>query len=641
MRPSVAALAALLLSTTAQAALLPVESVTLSASGLAVITQPFEATNKPETLSLPVRMRDVDDVLKTLVVLSPEVGLRSISLSGQDGLALPLTPQQAGSVPELLRTLKGETLSVTGSRTLSGRIMAVDVQPATKTQPVRHRVTLLTDSGLQAFVLEDAGSLRFASERLQQALARVLDKAAGNHPNAVHDVKVALSGTGQGHLAYMLAMPVWKTAYRLVVQPDGKQGTLQAVAVIENSSPTDWRNVRLELLTGNPVTFRQDLYGSQYRDRPELAVAQAESPVPQADSGAVAMMAPMAAGAAIPEGRMGKAAMMAEMAAGPVAVAGETPLAAHYTFAEPVTVLSGQVTTTPFLTATVPVEQTLVFQPERQSGHPFNAVKVTNGSPTGLPGGIVTVYQAGEVPAFLGDAELKPLPQGDSRLLPFAVDSNIRIVAEPASGRKLSKASWVDGVLKTEVLDQQVTVYRIRSGRKEPVQMVIEQPRLPDYALSMPGVEATADAWRIPVTVNPGDGEVRAVATRPERQEYNFVNGQLGWPDMQQLWLSLEGAGQLPGLEPVRASFAELARINQEIEAQQKQRQSMYEEQARIRENLLAIDKGSELGRRYIRDLGTQEDRIQKTVQHITDLQRKQQGVIQRIGEQLQQVRWG
>ena len=452
----------------------------------------------------------------------------------------------------------------------------------------------------------------------------------------------------EGQLAYLLAMPLWKTAYRLVLEPEGDTGTLQAMAVIENSSPVDWDNVRLTLLTGSPVTFSQDLYGSHYRDRTELALPETGAPIPDADQGAVAMMDSTA------EHRQAMKAMSAperilperilSMPPAPTARAEETPFEARYTFSQPVTIAAGEVAAVPFTTTPVPAERLAFYQPATHAAHPYTAVRLENASAASLPPGILTVYARGkEGPNYLGDAELTAFPKGESRLLPFALDQKIRIVAEPKRTESLSRVTWTDGLLKAAITERQVTEYRIDSGHDSPVTLLIEQPREAGFNLRQPTerVEVTETSWRFRIALPASQTTaLQVVATKPVAREYGFMSGDIGWPELRQLYILLHGTENLPNLTEVENTFRAISGIEKELRTLQEQQNRIIAEQKRLRQNLQAVGSDSNLGRRYRDSLGQQEDQLGRISKDADTIRTRRQRLVQQLGQQLAAVKW-
>src|SRR5207244_321428 len=83
-------------------------------------------------------------------------------------------------------------------------------------------------------------------------------------------IAVRLPGKGKrkvkiGHVA---ETPIWKASYRLVMGDKGP--VLQGLAVVENTSEEDWRDVRVVLVSGRPITFKMDLTQPLYVPRPTV-----------------------------------------------------------------------------------------------------------------------------------------------------------------------------------------------------------------------------------------------------------------------------------------------------------------------------------------------------------------------------------
>src|SRR5208283_968958 len=85
-----------------------------------------------------------------------------------------------------------------------------------------------------------------------------------------HDTQkksVSLSFTAQGkrqvRVGYVIENPIWKTSYRLVLDKKEKP-YLQAWAIVENSTDEDWKDVRMMLVSGRPISFQMDLYQPLY-----------------------------------------------------------------------------------------------------------------------------------------------------------------------------------------------------------------------------------------------------------------------------------------------------------------------------------------------------------------------------------------
>ncbi|RJF89245.1 hypothetical protein D3874_21605 [Oleomonas cavernae] len=287
----------------AAAADLTLERVMLSTGGVGY----FEWEAKVEgntTLTLDVPLDQVDDVLKSLVVFDDKGGVGGIELPGLEPVSqlfrdLPFGPEALESPVALLNALQGSEVIATGSRTLTGRLLKVE--PETVQLPdgggvtIRHRVTLATESGLQQLVLEDAQSVKFADPALQAQVDKALAALSVAHARDRRSLTIASNGQGARtvRVAYVVATPLWKTSYRLILPADleSTQSRLQGWAVIENMSGQDWKDVELTLVSGSPVTFRQALYASYYVDRQEVPVEVVGRILPNVDTGSSAYAA--------------------------------------------------------------------------------------------------------------------------------------------------------------------------------------------------------------------------------------------------------------------------------------------------------------------------------------------------------------
>jgi hypothetical protein len=161
---------------------LTLKRVMLSSGGLGYFE--YEASIEGDaTLKLTVALDQVDDVLKSLVVYDDKGGVAGLSLPGREPLKqafkdLPFDETSLASPAALLATLKGAQVSVGGGRAMAGRIVSVEQETITVNEGkavIRHtRVTLLTDRGLQQFILEDAENLQFADAALRDKVGQAL-----------------------------------------------------------------------------------------------------------------------------------------------------------------------------------------------------------------------------------------------------------------------------------------------------------------------------------------------------------------------------------------------------------------------------------------------------------------------------------
>ena len=74
-------------------------------------------------------------------------------------------------------------------------------------------------------------------------------------------------------LGYLLEMPIWKTSYRLILNPKEKESALlQGWAQAENTTEEDWNDISLSFVAGNPFSYVMDLYSPLYIKREHVSI---------------------------------------------------------------------------------------------------------------------------------------------------------------------------------------------------------------------------------------------------------------------------------------------------------------------------------------------------------------------------------
>ncbi|MGH7092534.1 MAG: hypothetical protein ACREFB_03240 [Stellaceae bacterium] len=597
------------------------------------------AVDGDATLSLSVGLDQVDDVLKSLMVYDSAGSAGEITLPGREPLTqsladLPFDRAALGSLTALLDALQGAEIRVTGPTPITGRL--VHVEPETTRLPdgstrTRARVGVLTDKGLQQFVLDDAESIAFIDPVLQGQVKEALRRIAAYRDTGRRTLTLSVHGKGHRivRVGYVVAMPVWKTSYRLSLPADPHAATarMQGWAVLENFSGQAWKDVDLTLVSGNPVTFRQNLYESYYVPRPVVPIEAGGRVLPPADTGA---LGPAAEAERAPPSRMrmfrapmhaGAPTMAAPMPAAPppapieAAAASEGATQIAFSLPAKVTVGVGQSLVLPLLDRDLPARRLDLYQPSVDATHPLAAIELTNAADTGLPPGVLTIYQQGDRGAlYLGDARLGAVPAGDKRMLSFAVDSKVTIDRSDAETRHIVKATIAQGMLRVDRSLVATTTYRVKAASAPPL-LLIEQPRQSGWTLAAPdphSVEETATAYRIPVTLGPDGRATLAVALQRPQQE------TIGLTDLSDQRIAVFVSSSeldpklrqaLTGIAGRRQSAARQQATHDRLQAQRKQ---LIDDEARYRGNLTALPQGAALRRTELDKLTAAEAEIDR-----------------------------
>ena len=632
----------LLLAAPASAADLALKRVMLSTAGLAYLEFEAQVTDDA-TLGLDVPLDQVDDVLKSLVVYAGDGGVSEASLPGREPLKqlfgdLPFDEAALNSPAALLNALRGAEIRIGTSHPITGKLLAV--VPETQRlgdnlTTTRNRVSVLTDSGLQQFVLEEAESISFVDPALQAKVAKALAAIASYRQKDRREITLSMRGRGTRtvRVGYVVAAPLWKATYRMTLPRalDAEKAHLQGWAVLENMTGQDWKGVALTLLSGNPVAFRQAIYESYYDIRPEVPVEVAGRVLPRPDTGVITraetalqrggradlLQAPGAAMAApAPPQAMNKA--MAAMTSRSVdtAVAEEGVTQVAFRIPVPVSIASGRSAVVPIFDRDVPASRLALYQPQTSALHPLATLRLKNDGGAGLPPGVLALYEeTADGAAYVGDARFAGLPAGETRLLSYAVDEKTKIAREPQNTLRLAKASVAQGVLTLTRLERQTIEYRIAAPAGEPRHLLLEQAKAGGWTLVQPpenSVEQTADAYRVAVDLKPGENKTVTLALEAPRLQSIRI-GTLDDATIAEVVSSKDIDA------PTRQSFSELARLRRTVADKRAAEQkiaaelgTLKDDQARIRDNLAQVDKGSTLHKRYLEKLAQQETQFEQ-----------------------------
>lgn len=644
-----------LVATTAAAAAqtLALRRVVLSQGGVGYFE--YEASvNGNAELTLAVRLDQIDDVLKSIIVFDTGGGVAGVQLPGQEPLTQAFRdltfPREALESPvALLNALQGAEITVTGTAPMSGRIVRVvaeETQGQGERTITRHRVTVMGATGLQSFVLEEATSVSFSDQALQAEVGRALRAIAENRARDRRTLTVLARGQGQRtvRVGYVVEVPLWKTSYRLAISPDPAvtRGRLQGWAVIENLSGQDWTNIELSLVSGNPVTFRQALYRPFFVNRPEVPVEVYGRVLPRVDEGtvgpvggAVGTLAPMdqqmrAAGrglAAPPAQAMARAPSPAPVIAGErerVALEPATAATAveaqdattqiTFRFPQPVSVAGGQTFVAPIIDREVPAQAVALYQGDANPRNPFAAVLMANDGDSGLPPGVLTLYErAADGLTYVGDARMGPVAGGQQRMLSFALDTRTTIDRRVESAQNIATGIIANGVLRLTRIDRQTTTYRVTAPPREARRIAIEHPRPAGWRLrapTEPAPDEIPNGWRFTRRLNAGENaSIAVVLERPREETLRLLDlnpGQLA---------AFASSTELS--QAVRNAFTEIARLRRDVDDKRREyeritaeRRSIVEDQDRVRRNMGAVPNNSQLFRQYMERLTNQEQQL-------------------------------
>jgi hypothetical protein len=623
---------------------LALKRVMLSSAGVGYVEYDA-AVDGAATLGLDVPLAQVDDVLKSLVVYDSAGGVGGFTLPGENDQAaafgdVPFGPEALGSALAYLNSLQGVELQVTGPQPMTGRLLHAETiregarpdQPDSGTE--RTRVTLLTDTGLRQFVLEEANSVQVADPALRGKIAAALAALRRSSASTMRHITLHDSGTGQRtiRVGYVAPMALWKTSYRLVLPAKpGDKARLHGWAVLENGTGADWSGVKLTLQYGDPVTLHQSLYRSYFVVRPDVPVDIMGRILPDVDTRALAKAGARPMGgatrsfAAMPAPMM-MAAPAPMPAPPPMAPPSDQTAAAEgaeetvFSLPNPVDLPAGHTASVPILDRMVTASRVGLVQLDRP--HPLAAIRLTNDTATSLPAGILTLYDPASPANFAGDARLGGLPAGESRMLSFAADLRTAVTWRIDRSTTLAGLTAAGGVLHTDQRQRWTARITLAAPPAEARHLLIEIPKYLGTALvtddgSQP-VEQTATLWRLAVDLAPG--ATREITVHVDRiiaqQTVLMQDSRVLANLLDTQTLAPRTRAALQHVADLRAAEAAHAAARDRLKAQLAQ---AGQDEDRVRKNLAVIPANDALHARLVQQIAGDEDRIAALAKSIAE----------------------
>ena len=659
---------------------LPVKAVTLFSSGVSYTLREGQVSGNA-TIPLTFRTVQINDLLKSMVLLDENGTVQPVVLQAKDPIGRTLAGfavdvSNPPSRVDLLNQLRGAKVIVeaggdvlpagngqsvqTPKRTLEGQI--VGVEGSDNGAAV---LSVLGEAGLQSVRLSEVKTVRLLDERLNNEFKNALSLLAAGSDDKRRTLVLHFDGnnTRRVRVGYVSEAPLWKISYRLLLSGANEttSGTtvpvseaspyLQGWAMVENTSDEDWKNVRLSLVSGRPISFIQDLYQPLYLPRPVVPPDVVASPYPQLAEGSIeskddapAQSANRATiggaggfgGAGFPKNAPASVAgaLRSPALASPADSFADETLSGsastmfrnsvvaqasgetagelfRYNINAPVTLPRQQAALLPVIAQDVPADKVSVFNADLGSRFPLNAVRLKNNTKLHLKGGPVTIFDDG---TYAGDARMEDVGPGDSRLLTYAVDLGIEAERQNAGATQTETTFSIRrGVLITARREKGEANYTLTNKTDKARTVLVEHPFNADYKLIAPAAfdERTKNLYRfaVPVAANQ-TAKLKVVVERPIFSSAELINY-----DVNTLAVFAQRKDISPKLRAALEEVVAKRRTISDLKSQAAQRDSeiasINTDQERIRKNMVALDKASALYKRYVTQLDTQETRLQ------------------------------
>jgi hypothetical protein len=659
---------------------LPIAQVVLFSSGVGYF-QREGVVEGDARVDLSFDVRDINDLIKSMVLRDLDGGhVSAVSYDSNapvertlKSFAINLNGNPSFSA--ILNQARGEKIEVVLQQTnaaqpgtLTGTIVGLEQQkqPVGKDAVADVEVlNLWCADGVRSLKMSDVQRVRFLSPILDGEFRKALETLALSHDTAKKAVSINFAGSGKRNVrvGYVVENPIWKTSYRLVLDKDKKAAPyLQGWAVVENPTDEDWKDVRMALVSGRPISFQMDLYTPLYVQRPVVEPELFASLRPVAYSGGIGgqqgqpAFTPASAtldaesfqrkgegkGA---EGRRGADRGKENLSSGEklrelnermdlagtarsVAQAAKLGDFFQYTIDRPVTLPRQKSALLPIINKDVQATRLSIYNERTQAKFPLLGLRLKNTSGVHLMQGPITVFEGSN---YAGDARILDLQPNEERLLSYAIDLGTEVNPVPSSDNgRLTSVKAVKGVVYSSTKVRESKTYTIANRNDQERTILIEHPVRNDFHLvdTDKPVETAADFNRFEVKVPAGkDGKL--VVTEERQLFSNVAINNLDDNSIRVFMNSpVTSAKVKSALENAMKLRWETAKTQREIAEQERQLKVIVDDQTRLRANLKEMPSTAAAYKRYLEKFDAQETQIenfQKEIKRLQGIEHSQQ----------------
>ena len=542
---------------------LPIGQVVLFSSGVGYFQREGQIEGDARVdLSFPVN--DINDLIKSMVLRDLDGGhISAVSYDSNAPVEKTLSSfaVNLSSNPtfgQVLNQARGEKVEVVLQQanaaqpgTMTGSIMGVEAQQQPAGPGALVNVELLNmwcADGMRSVKLSEVQRVRFLNPIMDNEVRKALETLTLSHDTQKKAVSLSFVGEGKRNVrvGYVIENPIWKTSYRLVLGKEKEDKPfLQGWAVVENATDEDWKDVRMALVSGRPISFQMDLYTPLYVPRPTVVPELFASlrPVtynddltkglPSSATAAALPPAPTAGPGGFPGGAGGpvatngalafeRAAKDEQFAAGlranldqkmNLGSSGITPSATatklgdffQYAIDKPVSLPRQKSALLPIVNKDVEGTRCSIYNESTQAKFPLLGLKFKNTSGLHLMQGPITVFEGSN---YAGDARILDVEPNEERLISYAVDLGTEVNPVPSSDNgRLVQVKVVKGILHSQTKLRETKTYTIVNRNDAERLVLVEHPVRNDFHLtddtSKPA-ETASDVYRFEVKVAGG-----------------------------------------------------------------------------------------------------------------------------------------
>jgi hypothetical protein len=293
----------------------------------------------------------------------------------------------------------------------------------------------------------------------------------------------------------------------------------------------------------------------------------------------------------------------------------------QYAIDKPVTLPRQKSALLPIVNKEVEGERVSIYNERTQAKFPLLGLKFKNTSGLHLMQGPITVFEGSN---YAGDARILDLQPNEERLISYAVDLGTEVNPVPSSDNgRLTQVKAVKGILYTTTKVRETKTYTIVNRNDQERVVLVEHPVRNEFKLADTDkpAETASDFYRFQLKVPAGKTAAQAVTEeRVLGEQVQLSNSN---DEQIRVFLNSPVTSQKvkDGLKQALELRLALNKTQREIGEQQRQLQTITDDQVRLRANLKEMPPTAAAYKRYLEKFDQQETDIEKLQADVKKLQ--------------------
>ncbi|MBY0260939.1 MAG: hypothetical protein K2Q20_01245, partial [Phycisphaerales bacterium] len=323
---------------------------------------------------------------------------------------------------------------------------------------------------------------------------------------------------------------------------------------------------------------------------------------------------PMASAAPAPAGYAGsggyealKASAMSDYAAKSAASGVSVGEVFQFQVDAPVSIERQKSAMIPIMSGPISGRRVSIFNSGDGSQFPMRGVELTNDSGQALLPGPISVFDGA---AYAGDAQIGQIPKADKRFLAYALDLDVAVLTKPEASATITKVVINRGSIIQSIRDRITTTYEVANkDAARPRTLILEHPITPSYELvdTEKPTEQAQDLYRFTLQLEPAKAKRFTIAQERVRAESLGITSLNLETLMQYRKDGKASEAVVKAFQDAAARQAAIGATERAIAQTGARIDEIAKDQSRIRENMGAIDRNSQLYASYVARLTKQE----------------------------------